>query len=304
MIANLREVLNEAENKGIAIPAFNTFNLEVTKAIIEAAEELASPVIVATTEKAIEYAGLEELASLLTPIAERAKVPVVIHLDHGKSFEIILKVIRYGWTSVMIDGSEFPYRKNVSITRSVVEVAHPVGVSVEGELGRIMGVEDDVSVEGKEAFFTDPEEAKRFVEETGIDALAVAVGTAHGPFKFEGEPELDLERIESIYRITGIPLVLHGASKVPSEIVDEANHFGASIKGTSGVPDRILYEAVKRGVRKVNTDTDLRLAFTAGLRRYFAENPGVFDPRKYLGYAIERVKEVVKDRIKVLRGEF
>lgn len=304
MIVTLKEVLKEAEKRGIAIPAFNTFNLEMTKAIIEVAEELDSPVIVATTESAIKYAGLEELASFLILLAERAKIPVVVHLDHGKKFETVIKVIRYGWTSVMIDGSEFPYDENVAITKKVVEIAHMVNVSVEGELGKIMGVEDEIIVRGREVFFTDPDEAKRFVDETGVDALAVAVGTVHGPFKFEGEPHLDLERIEAIHKLTAIPLVLHGASKIPRELVDETNLFGGIIRGTSGVPDEILYEAVKRGIRKVNIDTDLRIAFTVGIRRYLSERPDIFDPRKFLGYAKEKVKEVVRDKIRVLRGEF
>lgn len=303
MLVSMKKILEYAEERGIAIPAFNTYNLEVSKAIIEEAEELHSPVIIAVSESAMKYAGIHSISALLVNMADRVNIPVAIHLDHGKSVDSVLLAIRYGWTSVMIDGSHLPYDENVSLTKKVVEIAHPLGITVEGELGRLVGVEDELVVEDREAFMTDPDEALRFVEETGVDALAVAIGTSHGAYKFKGEPKLDLERLERIKERVKVPLVLHGASKVPPHLVELANKFGAKIEGARGVPDDILFEAVKRGIRKVNTDTDLRIAFTAGVRKYLFEHPEDFNPRNYLNAGTKLLREVVRDRIKVLRGE-
>ncbi len=303
MLTSMKEILEMAEKGGYAIAAFNTSNIEITQAIVEAACELDTPVIVATSEKAIEYAGIDVISAVVRKIAERAPIPIALHLDHGRSIESIVKAIRFGWTSVMIDASDRPFEENVEITRKVVEIAHSVGVTVEAELGKLRGIEDGVSVEEREAFMTDPGEAKRFVEETGIDALAVAIGTSHGAYKFKGEPKLDFRRLEEIREKVKIPLVLHGASGVPEIIVQEINRLGGDIGGAKGVPDEELREAVKKGIRKVNTDTDLRLAFTLAVRRFLKERPSEFDPRKILRSAKELMKKVALHRISVLRPD-
>jgi len=303
MITTMKGILEMAEKGGFAVSAFNTSNIELTRAIIDAAVETDTPVIIATSEKAIDYAGIDCLSKVVYSLGERAPVPVALHLDHGKSLESVVRAIRFGWTSVMIDASDRPFEENVEITRKVVQIAHAVGVTVEAELGRLKGIEDHVSADEREAFLTDPNEAKRFVEETGVDALAVAIGTSHGAYKFKGEPKLDLKRLEEIRNRVNVPLVLHGASGVPGELVDGINELGGDIKGARGVPDEELREAVKRGIRKVNTDTDLRLAFTFAVRKFLKENPTVFDPRKILSSAMDEIKRVAIHRIKVLRPD-
>jgi len=303
MITTMKEILEMAEKGGFAVSAFNTSNIELTRAIIDAAIETETPVIIATSEKAIDYAGIDCLSKVVHSFGEKAPIPVALHLDHGKSLESVVRAIRYGWTSVMIDASDRPFEENVEITRKVVQIAHAVNVTVEAELGRLKGIEDYVSVDEREAFLTDPDDAKRFVEETGVDALAVAIGTSHGAHKFKGEPKLDLKRLEEIRDRVNVPLVLHGASGVPGELVDGINELGGDIKGARGVPDDELREAVKRGIRKVNADTDLRLAFTYAVRRFLKENPAVFDPRKILSSAMDEIKRVAIHRIKVLRPD-
>ncbi|NLO90216.1 MAG: class II fructose-1,6-bisphosphate aldolase [Clostridia bacterium] len=276
-IANAKDLLMKAEKGGYAIGAFNCTNMEILQAIVGAAEEMEAPVIVQASQGAIKYAGLEYIAALAKTAAEISKVPIAIHLDHGTGFEQVMKCIRFGFTSVMFDGSMLPLEENIARTAEVVKAARFVGVSVEGELGRIGGTEDDVSVEEGEEYFTDPQEAVVFVERTGVDFLAVAVGTVHG--KYKGEPKLNFELLEEIKKNVGIPLVLHGSS---------------------GLPGEDIKKAVSLGVRKVNIDTDLREAFVEGMKEALEKNPGEIDPRKILGPAREKMKEIVKEKISFL----
>jgi len=295
MLVPMREILEEVDRRGQAVGAFNVYNLESLQAVLEASWETGAPVVVATTPKALRYAG-EAFAALLLEALRNHPLPVALHLDHGKTLEDVVWAIRHGWTSVMMDGSSLPFEENVALTRKAVEVAHAVGVTVEGELGVLAGVEG-------RSQFTDPEEAARFVEATGVDALAVAVGTSHGAYKFQGEPRLDFDRIQAIRERVSAFLVLHGASGVPQDWVARAERYGARLTKARGVPDDMLREAVRRGIRKVNTDTDLRLAFTAGVRAFLAEHPEIFDPRAVLEAAREAMKSAAIHRIRVLQGE-
>ena len=272
----LCEVLAEAQKHHYAVGAFNANNMEIVQAIIEAAEEERAPVILQASQGALKYAGIEYITAMVKAAAQKATVPVVLHLDHGTSFAQAMQCLRYGFSSVMCDGSKYPLAENIAKTRQVVQVAHAMGVSVEGELGRIGGTEDDISVEERDAFFTDPAEAAEFVAATEVDALAVAIGTAHGPYK--GEPVLDFARLKTIKEKTNVPLVLHGASGVPAE----------SIK-----------KAIEIGVRKINIDTDLRQAFTRAIKEVLAENPAEIDPRKILGQAKAAMKAVIKEKMRL-----
>ena len=298
-----KELLVAAMEGGYAVGAFNINNMEFLQGIAKAAGELKSPVIVAVSEGAIKYAGFEMLVSMAETIAETERVTLSLHLDHGKDMAVIEQCIEGGFTSVMIDGSHLPLEENIAVTREIVEKAKPKGVSVEGELGKLAGVEDNVSVEERDALYTDPDEAALFVEKTGVDALAIAVGTSHGAYKFKGEAKLDMDRLSRIVSLVSIPVVLHGASGVNPEHVKLANEYGAELKGTKGVPDEAIREAVERGICKVNIDTDMRIAFTAFLRKSLAEGPGLIDPRKYLGPAREAVSEVVRNKIRLLGSE-
>ena len=274
MLVTGKELLDHANKHGYAVGAFNVNNMEIVQAIIEAAEETNSPVILQASQGGIKYAGVEYIAQLGKVAAEKAKVPVALHLDHGTDFQQIMLCIRHGFTSVMIDGSKYPLKENIDITKKVVEVAHAVGVSVEAELGKIGGTEDDITVDEREATFTDPDEAKLFVDETGVDSLAVAVGTAHGVYK--GEPKIDFERIRTIKKLVGIPLVLHGSSGVPAEAIKKA---------------------VEAGINKINIDTDLRIAFTKAMKEFLREHPDNIDPRKILNPAREAMKEVIIEKM-------
>ncbi|MBT9173846.1 MAG: Fructose-bisphosphate aldolase [Syntrophomonadaceae bacterium] len=275
-LVTLKEVLAAAEAGGFAVGAFNANNLEIVQAIVEAAEAERSPVILQASQGALKYAGIKYIAALARVAAETSSVPVVLHLDHGTSFAQTMQCLRHGFTSVMFDGSGHVLEENIAATRRVVEVAQAMGASVEGELGKIGGTEDDISVDEREALLTDPQEARRFVEETEVDALAVAIGTAHGPYK--GMPRLDFDRLAAIDRLTAVPLVLHGAS---------------------GVPDDSICRAVALGVRKINIDTDLRQAFTGGVRRALLDGGSEYDPRKILGPAKEAMKAVVREKIRL-----
>ncbi len=270
------EILARAEAGGYAVGAFNCNNMEIVQAIIRAAEAERSPVIIQASQGAIKYAGIGYIVALIREAAASASVPVAMHLDHGTDFQQVMLCIRNGFTSVMIDGSHHPLSENIDITKRVVEVAHAVGVSVEGELGRIRGVEDEVRVSEREAFFTDPEEARIFVRETGVDALAPSIGTAHG--RYRGKPELDFDRLAQIRKLTGVPLVLHGSS---------------------GVPGEDIRRAISLGVRKVNIDTDIREAFVAEVRRRLEADPSEIDPRRILGPAREKACEVIREKIRL-----
>lgn len=272
----LSDLLRDAEKKEYALGAFNANNMEIVQAIIEAALEENAPVILQASQGGINYAGIELIVAMVKSKADKAGIPVTLHLDHGNSPEQIIKCLREGFSSVMFDGSALSLGENVSETRKVVQMAGVVGVSVEGELGRIGGTEDHVSVDEKEAFFTDPEEAGYFVRETGVDALAVAIGTAHGPYK--GEPRLDFERLAAIRKNISVPVVLHGAS---------------------GVPDDSIRHSISLGVRKINIDTELRQAFSLAVRKYLQENPDEYDPRKFLGPARTAVRDVVRKKIRL-----
>jgi fructose-bisphosphate aldolase class II len=298
-----KALLDAAKQGGYAVGAFNINNMEFIQAILSSAAELRSPMIIAVSEGAIKYAGFDTLVSLVRVEAEGKNIPISLHLDHGKDMGVIERCISGGFTSVMIDGSHLPFDENVAVTKEVVDKAGPAGVSVEGELGRLAGVEDNVSVSEQDSLFTDPDEAKMFVERTGIDSLAIAVGTSHGAYKFKGEPRLAFDRISTIASLVDVPLVLHGASGVNQEHVELANSFGAEIAGARGVPDEAITEAIKLGISKVNIDTDMRIAFTAYLRRSLGENKKNIDPRKYLGAAREAVGEVVRPKMRLFGSE-
>jgi len=293
-----KDLMVPARKNGYAIGAFNVQNLESMSAIAEAATEEKSPVIMQITPSVIKYAGLAYISNLVKTAAQLAPVPVAMHLDHGEDFETAAKCIDAGFSSVMIDGSFLSFEENVAVTKRVVSVAHPKGVSVEAELGKLAGVEER-SVEEKEAILTDPEAAVEFVEKTEVDALAVAIGTSHGAYKFKSEAKLDLERLKIISEKVSIPLVLHGASSVPQWIVEKANKYGAELSGAKGIPEEQIKKAISLGIAKINIDTDLRLAFTATVREVLTNSPKNFDPRKILGPARDAMKEVAKGKMRL-----
>ena len=301
MLATLTSVLQKADKRGYAVGAFNINNLETLQAIMEAAEAERSPVILSTSEGAIDYAGMEELASLAHIAARKTKLPVVFHLDHGKNYDLVVEAIKSGWyTSVMYDGSSLPFKENIRRTKKIVEMAHKRKISVEAELGSIAGIEDFISVEERDAHLTDPKQAVQFIEETGCDALAIAVGTKHGAYKFKGESRLDYTRLKQIAEMVDVPLVLHGASGIPANIKRICTQYGCDISDAKGVSDASIKKAVTLGVRKVNVDTDLRLAFDAGIRKFLKERPEVIDPREILKPAKELMTKVVRHKMKML----
>jgi fructose-bisphosphate aldolase class II len=298
MLVTNKELLERAKREAYAVGAFNIQNLESLLAVVEAAAEERSPVIVAVTPGAIKYAGLNYLARLVKTAAEASPAPMSLHLDHGEDIEIVKKCLEAGFTSVMIDGSHLKFEENIALTKRVVDVAHPRGVSVEGELGRLAGIEEK-TVEEREAVLTDPREAEEFVKRTGVDALAVSIGTSHGAYKFKGEPRLDFERLRLIQERVDVPLVLHGASSVPQWIIEKATKYGAELAGAKGIPEDHIKKAIALGIKKINIDTDLRLAFTATVREVLANSPKEFDPRKILGPSKEAMKEVVKAKMRL-----
>ncbi len=301
-LVGTKEMFQKALAGKYAVGAYNVNNMELLQAIVEAAEETRSPIILQCSAGARKYANQTYLIKLVEAALETTTVPIALHLDHGEDFEICKACIDGGFSSVMIDGSRFPLEENIALTKKVVDYAHARGVSVEAELGKLAGVEDDVNVSAKDATYTDPQEAKRFVEETGCDSLAIAIGTSHGAYKFAGEAKLDFERLTEIRNAIGhdFPLVLHGASSVPQYLVEECNKYGGKLPGAKGVPEEMLAESTKLGVAKINIDTDLRLALTATIRKQFIEDPSNFDPRKYLGPGRDAVKELVKHKMQVL----
>ncbi|MBQ9179849.1 MAG: class II fructose-1,6-bisphosphate aldolase [Firmicutes bacterium] len=293
------EMFSKALNDDYAIGAFNVNNMEIIQGIVEAAQEENAALILQVSAGARKYAKVPYLTKLVEAAIIDTGVDVALHLDHGADFEICKQCVDDGFTSVMIDGSQYPFEENIALTKQVVDYAHSKGVVVEAELGKLAGVEDDVKVDSASATFTDPQEAKEFVERTGVDSLAIAIGTSHGAYKFKGTPYLDFERLKEIHEIIpNTPLVLHGASTVIPEFVEKCNAYGGEIPGAQGVPEDMILEAVKHGVCKVNIDTDIRLAITAEIRKYFVEHPGDFDPRQYLGPAREAVKGMVSHKIR------
>ncbi len=304
MLTTLKKVLAKANAGGYAVGAFNVNNLEILQAVMEAAVAKRSPVIVQTSEGAIEYAGMDYLKAMVG-VAAKADVPVVFHLDHGKNLDVVEKAIASGYTSVMYDGSALPEAENIANTRKVVGWARWKGVSVEAELGAIAGIEDFVSVEEKDAHLTNPEKALAFVKATKCDALAIAVGTLHGAFKFKGETRLDFDRITAIKKLTKMPLVLHGASGISPELVErtkaQCSLLGdcARLEGAHGVSDEAIAEAVKRGINKINVDSDLRIAFTAAVRETLLNDKTAIDPRKIIGPAKKLMTEVVAHKMEL-----
>jgi fructose-bisphosphate aldolase, class II len=299
IFATLKEVLDRARAGKYAVGAFNVNDMEITKAIAGAAKEERSPVILATSPSAIKYAGIEYIFELCRVAADESGVPTVLHLDHGTTFDDCIKCIRYGWSSVMYDGSKLPFDENIKMTAKIVEIAHAAGVSVEAELGKLAGVEGHVSVAEKDAIFTNPDEAKIFVDRTGVDALAVAIGTSHGAYKFKGEANLEFDRLAKIEQLVNIPIVLHGASGVPKDVLDKAAKYGAKLPGAAGVPNDAIKKAIGLGVAKINIDTDIRLAMTAALRQVLTEHPEEFDPRKIMGPAEDAMKAVAKSKMQM-----
>ena len=302
-LVTTKEMFEKSMKEGFAIGAFNVNNMEIVQAIVDAAAEENSPVILQASSSAIKYARPIYLKKMVEAATEETNIPIVLHLDHGPDFETCKACIDAGFTSVMIDGSKYDFEENVALTKKVVDYAHPRGVVVEAELGKLAGIEDDVNVSASDAMYTDPEQAKEFVERTGFDSLAIAIGTSHGAYKFKGEAKLRFDILAKVKElITNTPIVLHGASTVIPELVEMCNKYGADIPGAKGVPDEILHEASLSGVSKINVDTDLRLAMTAAVRKEFVENPSVFDPRKYLGPARELIKETVQHKIRDVFG--
>jgi len=297
------EMFKKAYEGGYAVGAFNVNNMEIIQGIIDAALRANSPVILQVSSGARKYANPIYLRKLVEAAVEYTKsvgkdIPIVLHLDHGDSFELCKDCIDSGFTSVMFDGSKLDFEENIRITKQVVDYAHPRGVVVEAELGKLAGIEDDVKVESEDALFTDPMEAKEFVEKSGCDSLAIAIGTSHGAFKFKGEAKLRFDILEKITNLLpGFPLVLHGASSVPQEFVEMCNKHGGNIPGAKGVPEEMLREASKYGVCKINIDSDIRLAMTANIRECFESSPAVFDPRDYLGKARDAVSKMVEHKI-------
>ena len=298
MLVSSVSLLKRARLEHFAVPAFNINNLEILKAVMQAAEELRSPVIVQTSEGAIEYAGMDYLIAMVR-IAASAKLPVVLHVDHGKNLKTIHEAIKRGYTSVMFDGSSLPFADNVRSTQQVVAWARAKkNISVEAELGSIHGIEDLVNVAERDAVLTNPLQAVEFMKLTKCDSLAVAIGTAHGAYKFSGEAHLDLPRLKKIAALVKVPLVLHGASGVREDVVKIAEQYGAKLGDARGVLDSDIKKAIKLGIAKVNIDTDLRLAFTAGVREAIHDMPKVIDPRKLLEPAMTLMRETAKRKMK------
>lgn len=297
------EMFKRAMEENYAIGAFNINNMEFVQAIMDAAAEQNSPVILQTSSSAIKYARIPYLKKMIEAGLEEHDIPVALHLDHGPDFETAKMCIDNGYTSVMIDGSKYEYEENVKLTRQVVDYAHAHGVVVEAEIGRLAGVEDEVNVADDDALYTNPEQARDFVAATGVDSLAIAIGTSHGAYKFKGDAKLRFDILEKIKAlIPNTPIVLHGASTVIQEYVQMCNQYGGNLPGAKGCPDEMLHEASQRGVSKINVDTDLRLAMTGGIRKVFAENPEVFDPRKYMGPGRDLIKEAVVHKIRDVFG--
>jgi fructose-bisphosphate aldolase class II len=294
-----RELLHSAKRGGYAVGAFNMNNLEILQAIVSAGEAEKSPAIIAVSEGAIKYAGMPFLVSMVRTASEQTFIHLSLHLDHGTDLEVIRSCIENGFTSVMIDGSHLEFDENVATTKRVVEMAKKKGVSVEAELGRLKGIEEKVSVSEKEAFLTDPQAAEEFVKRTEVDALAIAIGTSHGAYKFKGEAKLDFDRLKEITRRVNIPLVLHGASGVPSAVLEKAQQFGAKLPGAKGIPDDAIQKAISFGISKINIDTDLRLSFVAALREMLATKPEEFDPRKILGPGREAIQRTVQLKMRL-----
>ena len=302
-LVTTKEMFKKAYEGGYAIGAFNVNNMEIVQGITEAAKMENAPVILQVSKGARAYANHTYLVKLVEAAVQETNLPIVLHLDHGPDFETCKACIDGGFTSVMIDGSHLPFEENIKLTRQVVEYAHDHGVVVEGELGRLAGVEDDVKVGDDDALYTDPNEVEEFVKATGVDSLAIAIGTSHGAFKFKGEPHLRFDILEKVSeKLPGFPIVLHGASSVMPEYVQMINQYGGNIPGAQGVPEEMLRQAASMAVCKINVDSDLRLAMTGVIRKQFAEHPDQFDPRQYLKPARIALRDMVRHKIVNVMG--
>jgi len=301
MFASTIEILKKAQKGHYAVGHFNINNLEIMQGIINAGVKLNSPIILATSEGSIEYAGIEYLVALAKTASEQNKIPIALHLDHGRDMKLIKKAIDLGYSSVMIDASHESFEKNIQLTKQVVQWAHKKGISVEAELGTIGGKED--LVHSKDIIYTNPLKAQEFVQRTGCDFLAIAIGTSHGAFKFKRTAHLRQDILKQVVAKVKVPLVLHGASSVPLSAVKEAQKYGAVLKGVQGVPEAQIKLAIQNGIVKINTDTDLRLAFDAGVRKTIKTRPEEFDPRHILGPARDYIQKVVEQRIKLFGSQ-
>ena len=299
------EMFKKAYNGGYAVGAFNVNNMEIIQGITEAGKELNAPLILQVSAGARKYANPTYLVKLVEAAEIETGLPIALHLDHGADFDICKDCVDGGFTSVMIDGSKYPFEENIALSKKVADYAHAHGVVVEAELGKLAGVEDDVKVNSEDAFYTDPDEVEEFVTRTGVDSLAIAIGTSHGAYKFKPgqDPKLRLDILEEVgRRLPGFPIVLHGASSVPQEFVDEINKYGGKMPNAIGIPESELRKAAKLAVCKINIDSDLRLAMTASIRKHFAEHPDHFDPRQYLGDGRAAIKAMVEHKIKDVLG--
>ena len=310
-LESMTKMLRKAFDEHYAVGQFNINNVEWTSAVLEEAEKTRTPVILGVTSSAAKYmGGWHTVVGLVKGLMEDLKitVPVALHVDHGGSFEVCKAAIDAGFTSVMIDGSKLPIDENIAVVKKVVDYAHERGVSVEAELGKLAGVEDDVNVDSKDAKYTNVKEAVEFVKQTGCDSLAIAIGTSHGAYKFKGEAKLDFDRLKEIKDALAeagypdYPIVLHGSSSVPKEFVEKCNKFGGNLPDAQGVPEEMLNYASKHGVAKINIDTDLRLAMTSTIREFFVEHPEKFDPREYMGPGRTAVKEMVMHKMRDVLG--
>ena len=302
-LVNTREMFKKAYEGGYAIGAFNVNNMEIIQGLTEGAKAENSPIILQVSAGARKYAKHIYLMNMIEAAIIDTDLPVAVHLDHGADFETCKSCIDGGFTSVMIDASHHSFEDNIRITKQVVEYAHDRNVTVEAELGRLAGVEDEVKVSAEDSSYTHPEEVQEFVSRTGCDSLAIAIGTSHGAFKFTGEPKLRFDILEEVEKLLpGYPIVLHGASSVIPEYVDMINKFGGNMPGAQGVPESMLRQAAGLAVCKINIDSDLRLAFTGEIRKYLAEHPEHFDPRQYLSVARDGIREMVRHKIVEVLG--
>ena len=304
-LVTTQKMFKKAYENGYAIGAFNVNNMEIIQGIVEAATEENAPLILQVSSGARKYANPVYLRKMVEAAEEVSHLPICLHLDHGDTFELCKSCIDGGFNSVMIDGSHHPFEENINLTRQVVEYAHDHGVVVEGELGRLAGVEDDVKVKAEDSSYTRPEEVEEFVSKTGVDSLAIAIGTSHGAYKFKPgtKPQLRFDILEEVSkRLPGFPIVLHGASSVPQEFVKIINENGGALKDAIGVPEDMLRKAASMAVCKINIDSDLRMACTAGIRKHFVEHPDHFDPRQYLGDARANIKYIVKHKLTEVLG--
>ena len=304
-LVNTKEMFKAAYEGGYAIGAFNVNNMEIIQGIVEAGKKLNAPLILRVSKGARAYANHTYLVKLVEAAVEETGLPIALHLDHGPDFETCKSCIDGGFTSVMIDGSHLPYEENVALTKKVVDYAHAHGVTVEGELGQLAGVEDDVNVSAEDASYTNPDQVYDFVTRTGVDSLAIAIGTSHGAYKFKPgqKPQLRFDILEEVsQKLPGFPIVLHGASSVVPEFVEIINNYGGEMPDAIGIPEEMLRQSAQMAVCKINIDSDLRLAMTAAIRKYMAENPSHFDPRQYLKPAREAIQGMVEHKINTVLG--